>query len=76
MSVNLQTKIDDCRQDCPWFISEGIISRMQRAFAPDYLCKPEGYRYTCRKAARVIDPDDGVKPPPQWCPMRTGGRDD
>ena len=28
------------------------------------------YRYRCKEADRDITPDDGVFPPPKWCPKR------
>lgn len=28
------------------------------------------YEYVCKKAGRNIFPEEGVKPPPRWCPMR------
>jgi hypothetical protein len=34
-----------------------------------YYCKTL-YKYYCKEAERNIMPDDGVKPPPIWCPLR------
>jgi hypothetical protein len=30
----------------------------------------KGYEYICTKANRNIYPNEGVKPPPDWCPIR------
>lgn len=30
----------------------------------------ELYEYGCESVFRIILPDDGVTPPPSWCPLR------
>lgn len=59
-------RVESCR-DCPRFRKRRTQSGLG-AIAELY----EGplYEYICDKAGRYIMPEDGVKPPPRWCPLR------
>jgi len=61
MSRRLLLTVESCF-DCP---------RMVRREVRHWLLgNKTGRRYRCNKAGRYITPQDGVKPPPQWCPLR------
>ena len=59
--MGLILEIESCR-DCP---------RLEIRHVHHFLIHPSGgYKYKCTKADRLIYPSEGVKPPPEWCPIR------
>ena len=62
MTEDIHLIIKSC-YDCPRFLSR----RVRHFLIPDLEA---AYRYTCTEANRQIGPEDGVKPPPTWCPKR------
>jgi hypothetical protein len=59
----LTLKIKSCG-DCPRFSSRHVRH---------WMVPGGGWEYRCTKARRTIYPEDGVNPPPKWCPLRLGG---
>lgn len=61
MSDTLTLIIESC-YDCP---------RLKQTPVRNFLLGNQtAYRYDCTKAGRQISPQDGVNPPPKWCPLR------
>lgn len=60
-SEALTVEIESC-SDCPHFKEVPV----QHWLAGHQTL----YEYQCTEARRVITPDDGVNPPPKWCPLR------
>lgn len=53
--------IESCRE-CPFFKTRKV---------QHWIAYPQPlYEYKCSRANRYITPNDGVKPPPKWCPLR------
>lgn len=61
MQDSLTLKIESCR-DCPRLKIKKVRHWL--------LGHQPGYEYRCTKAGRYIYPNEGVKPPPEWCPIR------
>lgn len=62
MNESLILKIESCR-DCP---------RLKIRDVHHWLLGNQlGYEYRCTKKGKIIMPKEGVKPPPQWCLLRT-----
>jgi hypothetical protein len=65
MAESLELRIEECH-DCPRFRTREVRHWL--------LGNGVAYEYSCSKAGRVITPDDGVRPPPKWCPLRASGK--
>ncbi len=61
MSEPLMLKIESCH-DCPRLKVSEVRSWQ--------LGNQPAYEYCCTKANRLITPNEGVNPPPSWCPIR------
>ncbi len=60
MGEVLILKIESC-MDCPWFRSRSLLGG-------DWDGVHE--ERSCRKATKYIFAQDGILPPPEWCPIR------
>lgn len=59
--LSVTIKIEKC-PDCPYFKSRQV---------DHWLTYPQkAYEYTCKKADKFITHEDGINPPPIWCPLR------
>jgi len=57
----LVLKIESCR-DCPRFIRRQV---KHWTFGREVM-----YEFKCTKANKIITRQDGIEPPPTWCPIR------
>lgn len=64
-TVRLNVTIASC-PECPFFATREV---------KPWLSPAPLYEYSCRRATRVITPDDGIKPPPSWCPLRAAANE-